>query len=150
MKDEDLMILLVNKTNAILDSCNRFDNKIDNVASSMILPEADRFILINDLIDLCSNIEQFNTVISLIKIWPRFVDINEAGKKPWNNVLVKSIESQLPIINSVKELNRINIINDEDVVYLRGVLEAKESWAVLKVQFLKLALAYKNKGIIKK
>ena len=94
MKDEDLMILLVNKTNAILDSCNRFDNKIDNVTSSMILTEADRFILINYSIDLCSNIEQFNTVTGLIKIWPRFVDINEAGKKPWNNVLVKSIESQ--------------------------------------------------------
>ena len=58
MKDEDLMILLVFKTNAILDSCYRFDNKIDNVTSSMILTEADRFILINDLIDLCSNIEQ--------------------------------------------------------------------------------------------
>ena len=62
MKDEDLMLLLVYKTNAILTSCNRFNNRVDLVNSISIQNESQRLELIFKYIDLSATQKDYISV----------------------------------------------------------------------------------------
>lgn len=149
MKDEDLMLLLVYKTNAILSSCNRFNNRIELVDSTSIQTESDRLELIFKFIQLSHEQQDYLAVINLLKIWPIFVNFE---KSPWNIVLIKMIQNKVSFVENVKELNAINMLTENDLILIQQELETNETWQdneFLKISYLKLCLAFKSKKLTK-
>lgn len=150
MKDEDLMLLLVYKTNAILTSCNRFNNRVDLVNSISIQNESQRLELIFKYIDLSATQKDYISVINLLKIWPTFTIFE---KSPWNSVLYKMIIDKISFVDSVKELSKNSLIKDADIVSIQEELEKNAYWNLedchLKISYLKLCLACKSKKLIR-
>jgi neuroblastoma-amplified sequence len=148
IKDEDLMILLVYKTNAILTSCNQFGQKVDLINSSEIENEPQRKKLINKLIDLSTTFDHCAALISLLKSWPEFTETEKTNEKPWNNVLIKLIAGNHSIIETANELKEKNALNESDLDFIQSELRSNENWSkkdsLLKISFIKLSLIYKN------
>lgn len=150
MKDEDLMLLLVYKTNAILNNCNKFDNRTELVNSLSIQTESQRLELILKYIDLSEVQEHYVAVINLLKIWPSFTTVE---KSPLNCVLVKMFLNKIQFVENVKDLNKNGLITDSDINYIREELEKNAKWnlkdGLLKIAYLKLCLAAKSKKLVR-
>ena len=151
IKDEDLMLLLVYKTNAILANCDFFGKKINQIESDVIESEEKRKILILDYIDLSETKQDFKSLLNLIKIWPSFSD-EDSSNKPLNLILLKMISNSIDL-NILSELNedRILELSEKDLVFLRKSLFSDENDSnleFLKISFLKVCLLFKNATIL--
>ena len=147
IKDEDLMILLVHKTNAILANCDRFEKKVELVDSTDIENEHQRKILIEKLIDLSKSYAHYTALISLLKSWPEFT-VESASEKPWIRVLLKLVWGNHSIIELGNELKEKNILKETDLEYIKHELEADDNWTdpdgLMKISFMKLMFLFKN------
>jgi len=150
MKDEDLMLLLVYKTNAILTNCQKFKNTIDLIDSTSIQTEPQRLELILKFIELSETQDHYKAVVNLLKIWPTFVNFEKA---PWTCALIKMIRNKVTFVEIVKDLSKNSILTDTDIIFIREELETRQEWndknELLKISYLKLCLAFKNKKLIR-
>ena len=139
MKDEDLMLLLVYKTNAILTSCQRFNGSADLVDSTCIQSEPQRLEMIFNFIELSQTQEHYTAVVNLLKIWPTFVHVE---KSPWTCALIKMIHNGITFVEVVKDLSKNSILTENDAISMRDELEASKEWnnknESLKISYLKL------------
>lgn len=153
MNEQDLMLLLVYKTNAILMNCGQFNKKIDQIEASSIENELERRNLLDKLIGFSETNEHYLGLISLLKIWPEFQADYE--HKPWNLVILKTIVNGYPFIETVAELKNKNKFNsDSDLAYIKTELENDQKWSnsdgKLKVSYLKLLALFKEAKMMNK
>ncbi len=96
---------------------------------------------------------EFDTVINLIKIWPHFKTIENLQARPHNIIIIKMLKNNMSFVESIKELKKIEVIKDMDIEHIKEQLETDDDWLKeegwLKIEFLKLAMAYKNDKILK-
>jgi len=140
------------KTNAVLKSCQKF-NEILLQSSVIISSEAARLELMMKLIHMSKTQEEFDTILSLLKIWPPFKTIEHLHEKPHNLILAKMLKSNMFFVNSVKDLKKNEILTDLDVEFINEQLKTEDDWSKengwLKIAFLKFAIAYKNEKVLK-
>ena len=155
IRDEDLMILLIYKTNAILTNVDCFDKKCDLIDSSMIQNESQRLELIFKFIDLSATESHCMALVKILNIWPQFSSIEDQSQKPWINVLIKHISNSYSFINLAKDLIKNNQFNQDDLFYVKSQLEENSNWdndskyMQLKLSYLKLLFLFKNLKLIK-
>jgi hypothetical protein len=121
IKDEDLTILLVHKTNAILTNCQRFDQKVNLIDATSIENETARESLILTLISLSQTKDHGAALISLLKSWPQFTT-NEAAVKPWSKVFLKLLLISHSVSEIGRELKEKQILDETDLNWIRGEL----------------------------
>ena len=153
IRDEDLILLLVYKTNAILENCDRFDKKVELVDSNDIENESKRSDLIAEFIELSNDSKHCLALVNFLKIWPEFNSENEQ-EKPWNKVIIKLILNNHPLSSIIAELKPKNTIKDKDLEFIKSSLQSQEDWSdasgYLKLSYLKLCLQLNSVGSFKK
>ena len=154
MQEEDLMLLLVYKTNALLVSCGRFGDQVELVESSSIRSESQRAELFDKCVQASVRQEDFSALISLLKIWPEFQASEDIEKKPWNQLLVKLIINKIAFVECIKELHKADQFNEVDIEFVREQLESDETWnksdGLFQLAYLKVCLACRNDKLVKK
>jgi neuroblastoma-amplified sequence len=164
MKQDDLALFLVYKTNAILNDCGEFDlAKAVTIDSNFINSPDERKHLILNLISQSQNDKQFFALFNLLKIWPHFYDDNTANLKHSNNILFKMITlKSKKIIENINEFNLNVKLNESDLLYIKVKLDNyltdlasiepnesdKDRWE-MKVDYLKICLNNKNVKLVK-
>ncbi|CAF1011878.1 unnamed protein product, partial [Brachionus calyciflorus] len=154
MKDEDLMLLLVYKTNAILTTCDYFDKKTSQIDSISIENDEKRKSLITNYVKLSETKNQFSALLSLLKTWPMFEHTENPSEKPLNLILTKIILNEIDFLQLINDLNEDKFLNlsDKDFGHIRkSVVTEKESDAnlnVYKISFLKMGLLLRNSEIV--
>ena len=153
IRDEDLILLLVAKTNAILENCDRFEQKVELVDSNDIENESKRSDLIDEFIELSNDSKHCLALVNFLKIWPEFNSENEQ-EKPWNKVIIKLILSNHPLSSITAELKSKNTIKDKDLEFIKSSLQSQTDWSDasgrLKLSYLKLCLQLNSVGNFKK
>ncbi|RNA26743.1 neuroblastoma-amplified sequence, partial [Brachionus plicatilis] len=151
MKEEDLMLLLVFKTNAILANCDYFGKKTDQIDSSVLESEQKRKSLIMNFINLSETKPDFRALLNLIKVWPIFSE-EDSNEKPLNLILSKMIQNKIDA-NILSELNddRVLELSETDLNFIRKnvILDQNDSkLEFVKISFLKVSLLFKTTAIL--
>ena len=148
IRDEDLMVLLVHKTNAVLTNCNRFDQQVELVDASSLENETKRKDLIFNYVALSKSYDHLLALISLLKSWPEFGQAAHSEDKPWNRIIVKLMLGNHSVIELANELKEKSFLDEIDLDYIRQELHSNEHWlhgsGDLKRAFLKLSFVFKN------
>ena len=75
MKSEDMVLLLMYKTNAILKSCGQFGGRVPLITSTDELEtEAQRHELFERVEGLCESEADYESLVNLLKVWPEFTE----------------------------------------------------------------------------
>ncbi len=144
IQESDLMLLLVYKTNAILNTCNCFNKQINLIESNDIDSSDKRFDLITKLIKLAGTNKDCLALINLLKTWPEFHSL-PVDKKPWNQVLLKVIEKDMSFVELVKEIKVNKRLDEADLSFLIEQLKNEENWATkFMIPHLKLGVIFKQ------
>jgi hypothetical protein len=106
----DLLLLIVYKTNAILDTYNL---NIKNVSLDDMSSEEKRIGMFHSIYSSLGTKFGCIGLINLLKIWPAFENIIEINSKPWNLVFIRYIklvgeEEGFDLIELIRELKNIN------------------------------------------
>jgi hypothetical protein len=151
MNDNDLMLLLVYKTNAILLNSKYFDGKIDGpIEADIIENEQKRTEYLLKLIDFSETKSDYLALLNLIKVWPKFSNKGASSDNLLNMILIKLILNEAQFVDILEEFKQNNptleYIRVDDLNYIRDeVLAAHESTFLAKISLLKLCLAFKVK-----
>lgn len=149
MSDDDLMLLLVYKTNAILANCDFFDGKADQIEAPSIESEKKRHDLLLKWIDYAKSIEEYSALLNLIRIWPSF----NRDTNPIFQYLVKLATNSsqvLDVLGSLFEQEEKSLsMSAQELESLEASLSKEASkWndqnEVLKRNFLKICLVFKS------
>jgi hypothetical protein len=162
----DLLLLIVYKTNAILDTYNL---SFRNISVERISSEEERSLLFHSLYSSIKSSEESIGLINLLKIWPPFENIHEINGKLWNlaliqylNLINKEEENvDLDIISLINELKKDKQLNEYDIAHISNqiLIRIKESSKNEKIrikinnfkliQCFKLCFLYQNFPLIK-
>ena len=167
----DLLLLIVYKTNAILET---YGLSVKNINLEQISSEEVRILFFNTLYVSIKSREESIGLLSLLKIWPPFESIGEINRKTWNLALIQHIGFITPndeianfnLIALVRELKIEKQLNEYDVAHISSqiLMEVRESSKPLNsnpdykqikrnnfklFQVFKLCFLYQNFTIIK-
>ena len=153
---DDLLLLIVYKTNAILEA---FNLSVKSVNVSQISTEDERLSLFENICLTLKSNEECVGLINLLKIWPPFDNITEINSKPWNKVLIlyislinfQDVENlKFDLITLTRELKKDKKLNEYDIAHisnqiLTDVKECKKNYDEKKAEInnLKLAQCFK-------
>lgn len=148
MNEDDLILLLVYKTNAILANCDFFGKKIELINSGWINSEKKRLSLLQKWLDYAHSTAEYSALFNLIRIWPTFTDENPLifflTKLMLNN------NDMFGILSSVLDDEEKSLsLCTENLKILKSNLEnEKTQWTnskeAIKRNFLKLCLIFKS------
>lgn len=152
MSDDDLMLLLVYKTNAILANCDFFDRKVELIDSKLIESPEKRSELILEWINYAKTRQEYSAILNLIRVWPKFA--HDSPLFAYLTKLAINTTEILVILDSVLEQHENSGLNlsVKELEELETMLknEASEKWTnrkdeTLKRNFIKICLAFKSR-----
>lgn len=148
MTDEDLMLLLVYKTNAILAHSNLTSGT--QIDSSSIDSEPKRRELILDWIEQAQSNDDYTSLLNLFRIWPRFT--NDPPILVYLTKLASNRPKLLDVLDFTLENHETGLnLTPDDLESLLNRLRDnhQEEWKnpdeVLKRNFLKICLVFRSK-----
>lgn len=146
MNDDDLVLFLVYKTNAILLNCDCFSNKVQPIDSALINSQQKRNEFLLGLIDHCASDEHYNALLNIFRIWPKSSHHGEpADQNPQNLFLLKLVANSTTtkLIHTLAQSTASPLeVTSNDLEYLsRELLTGDE---LSRLNFLKLCLAFRS------
>ena len=126
----DLLLLIVYKTNAILDT---YDLSVKNINVERISSEEERSVLFHRLYSSIESTEESIGLINLLKVWPPFENIHEINAKTWNLALIQ----YLSLINRNEESVNLDLISFITIVY-----QYRNSLSISNIQIINVNLFF--------
>lgn len=149
MSESDLVLLLVYKTNAILENSKYLNGKLvpaSPIEADRIESELKRSEFLSELIEIATDKDDYSVLLNLIKVWPRF----SIEPSPLHIVLVKLVKSSVSHLASLLDDFKSNnpAINDtwpstKELVHVQND-SGSNSNLDTKLAFLQLCILLRN------
>ncbi len=150
MNANDLMLLIVYKTNAIFDTCKCFGAAVEHIRSADIDTVEKRRGLFEQLLDVCQTGPDCMALYNLLKIWPAFSQA-ETSSNFWNSVVVQFIRLHVSFVDVLFDLKKMEQLGETDADWIKSEIFDKydgKKGRPYQIACLKLYLVFKNPKVI--